>query len=70
MVRKECSDCGCGKSEHNSKLCKSCLIIYSDNYEEYITEYYDTKKITPWHPFKLDNLKFLEQCYERKEGVR
>lgn len=67
MRRQECSACSCNKSSHKKNLCMSCLIIYQDNYKEYITEYYDTKKITPWHKFKLDNLRFLEQCSERKE---
>lgn len=68
MKRQECKDCGCSKSEHMVKLCRSCLLIYQDNYKEYMLDQYnvkpDKKFISPWHKFKLDNLKYLEQCYE------
>jgi hypothetical protein len=47
----------------------SCYIIYQDNYKEYMLDAYeeDKKFISPHHQFKLDNLKYLEQCYKRKE---
>jgi len=63
---KECGDCGCNKSEHTVDSCKSCYIMYCDNYKEYMRYYEDSKFISPWHKFKLDNLKYLEQCYESK----
>ena len=67
MRRKECSDCGCGKSAHKSQLCLSCFEIYQDNYKEYMLDNYGGEKfVTPWHTFKLDNLKYLEQCYESR----
>jgi hypothetical protein len=67
MTRKECSECGCNKSQHKKKLCMGCYEIYCDNYKEYMLYGKSVAFISPCHEFKLDNLKYLEQCYERKE---
>jgi hypothetical protein len=68
MRRKECSECGCGKSQYKKDLCLSCWIIYQDNYKEYMKSFVeDSRKfVGPFHKFKLDNLKYLEQCYESR----
>lgn len=69
MRRMECSDCGCLKSEHTTSLCKSCLEICRDNYKEWLKYRVESNCVGPWHKFRLDNLKWLEECYERKASL-
>ena len=63
--RQECSDCNCNKSLHHRykgrTFCDGCYQIYRDNRAEYFK-----LGLNAWHEFKLDNLKFLEQCYESR----
>ena len=66
MQRQECSECGCGKSMHHKYnggniICDGCWEIFSDNQSEYYNN-----NMNAWHTFKLDNLKYLEQCYESR----
>jgi len=70
MRRQECKDCGCQKSIHRVKLCMGCYEIYKDNYKEYMANYgeYKGNFVSPWHPFKLDNLKYLEEIYESRSN--
>lgn len=64
MRRMDCKDCGCPKAIHKIKLCMGCYEIYHDNY----TEWRLSHSPSPWHKFKLDNLKYLEQIYESKSS--
>jgi hypothetical protein len=68
MRRMECKDCNCCKSEHHTDICMSCYAIYCDNYKEYMKTFVEENRkfVSPWHKFKLDNLKWLEQCAEAK----
>ncbi len=64
MRRMQCDKCSCNKSLHrkyNGKiLCYGCWEIYRDNRAEYFSF-----KMDMWHPFKLNNLKWLEEQYEK-----
>ena len=60
MRKMECELCGCLKSEHTTKRCKVCCDVYYDNYREFQA----SGSAYPWHKFKLNNLRWLEQQYE------
>lgn len=64
MRKMECKDCNCIKSLHrkyNGKvLCFGCWEVYRDNRKEYFSI-----PLNMWHNFRLDNLKWLEEQYEK-----
>jgi hypothetical protein len=65
MRRMECKDCGCIKSLHRKMsdgkaYCFGCWEILRDNRSEYINS-----NMEAWHPFRLNNLKWLEEQYEK-----
>jgi len=65
MRKMECDDCGCIKSLHKKTsdrkpYCYGCWEILRDNRTEYIKS-----GTSAWHIFKLNNLKWLEQQYEK-----
>lgn len=62
MRTMECETCGCVKSLHNRSkgYCNGCWEIWRDNHKEFTAT-----GIEIWHKFKLNNLKWLEQQYEK-----
>lgn len=68
MRRMECDACGCLKSQHvrrkGKDSCLGCWEVWQDNYKEYIKSL-DTNPQGVWHKFKLNNLKWLEEQYEK-----
>lgn len=65
MRRMECEDCGHNKSSHNhmsdgKSYCYECWEILRDNRSEYIVA-----KMYLWHKFRMNNLKWLEEQFEK-----
>jgi len=68
MRRQECEDCNCLKSEHRKykgkDLCYGCWQVFKDSAAVYFDEI-KTGHVDMWHKFKLNNLKWLEEQYEK-----
>ncbi len=63
----ECKNCGHGKMAHNKHFCRACSIYLEEvlgQEDEYVDDACFCRK------FEVDNLAYVEKCYERQKKKR
>ena len=61
MIKKPCSICNHGKRNHLSFACLDCY-----EFNTYLADYQQDSYKPFQHKYEMDNLKYLEKCYDSK----